>query len=135
MNQLPGKNTDPLKKLVDKSFLEQPSDQFTASVMGKLGISVAPAVTSYEPVISRKGWLFIALISAMFFYLALSGNSTGTLNTNALAVQSTIQNTTSALSALLSGSVALLLTLSALAAFLLIGAESLYRQSRLRTSY
>lgn len=135
MNQLPVKNTDPLKKLIDKSFLEQPSDHFTASVMSKLGIALTPAVIRYEPVISRKGWLFIALISALFFYLALSGNSTGTLNTNALVVQSTIQHTTSALSALLSGSVALLLTLSALAAFLLIGAESWYRQNRLRTTH
>lgn len=134
MNQLPDKNKDSLKKAIGKNMLEQPSDNFTASVMDKLGIATAPVAIRYEPVISRKGWIFISLISIVIFYLALSGNSSGELNDKTLVLQSTLQQATAAFSTIFSGSVAILLTMASFAVFILFGAESVFRQSRMRTA-
>ena len=134
MNQLPDKKNDPLKKLIGNSMLEQPSDQFTASVMSKLGIAPVPVVIRYEPVISRNGWIFIAALAGMLIYLALSGSATESFTSNTMIVQTALQQTTSGIGKLFSGSVFILLAMSALAVFLLFGAESWYRQTRLRTA-
>ncbi|MDQ3050596.1 MAG: hypothetical protein M3Q95_06890 [Bacteroidota bacterium] len=132
MNQLPDKNNDPLRKLIHKNQLEQPSIQFTASVMDKLGIAPV-SVTRYEPVISRKGWIIITLITITFFYLALAGSENATAGVNTVRLHEALQQTTSVLSTILSGSFALLLSLASLAVFILFGVESWYRQTRLRT--
>ena len=75
MNQLPDKNHDPLHKMIGKQLLEQPSNDFTNSVMGKLGIAPAPAAIRYEPVISIKGWFGIAILFIVICYLAVSGSA------------------------------------------------------------
>jgi len=133
MNQLPDKHKDPLKKLISNKMLEQPSDQFTASVMGKLGIAPSPVIIKYEPVISRKGWFLIASISFMLIYLALSGSTTESFDTKAVLVQSAIEQSAALIDNVFSGSVALLLAIGTLAAFLLLSAESIYRRTQLHT--
>jgi uncharacterized membrane protein YdbT with pleckstrin-like domain len=132
MNQLPDKKNDPLKKLISKNMLEQPSDQFTASVMGKLGIAPAPAGIRYEPVISAKGWIFIALVTGLLIYLALSGSATESFSSKTIMVQSVMQQGTSFFEQLFSGSVMALIAIATLAIFLLSGAESMYRRSQMR---
>ncbi len=134
MNQLPNKKNDPLKKLISNSMLEQPSDQFTASVMGKLGIAPAPVVIRYEPVISRNGWIFIAALAGILIYLALSGSATESFTSKTLIMQSALQQGTSAIGSIFSGSIVLLTTMAALAIFMLVGAESWYRRNRLYTA-
>ena len=134
MNQLPNKEQDALKNLFNDSMLEQPSDQFTASVMNKLNISPSVTAIKYEPVIGLNGWIFIAIITGLFFFLALSGTSTDTFSSKAILLQTALQNGTSAIENVFSGPIILLLALAASAVFALIGAESWYRQSRLRTT-
>ncbi len=134
MNQLPHKNNDGLNKIIGKNMLEQPSDNFTASVMDKLGIVTTPVAIRYEPVISRKGWLFITSISILILYLAISGGSKGESNQNVLMIQSSLTQATTAFSSLFSGSFALLCTIASLAVLILFGAESWYRQSRLHVA-
>ncbi len=134
MNQLADKNNDALNKIIGKNMLEQPSDNFTASVMDKLGIVTTPVAIRYEPVISRKGWFLIAAISILIFYLAISGSSTGETNQNVQMIQSSLMQATTAFSSLFSGSLALLCTLASLAVLILFGAESWYRQSRLHAA-
>ena len=134
MNQLPDKKNDRLKKLIGDSMLEQPSDQFTASVMNRLGIAPAPAAIRYEPVISRNGWIFIAALAGTLIYLAMSGSATESFTSNTMMVQTALQQTTSGIGELFSGSIVLLLAMSAMAVFLLFGAESWYRQNRLHSA-
>ncbi len=132
MNQLPDKNNDTLRKLISNSQLEEPSAQFTASVMNKIGIAPA-AVIRYEPVISRKGWVMIVLITLLIVYLALAGSATESSYGATLRLHDAIQQTTTVMSTLLSGSIALLFALASLAVLVLFGVESWYRQARLRT--
>jgi len=134
MNQLPHKDQDALKNLFNDSMLEQPSDIFTASVMNRLNLAPAATAIKYEPVITRNGWIFISVLTGLIFYLAISGTVTDSFSSKSMMLESILDQGAAAAGSMLSGSVALLLALVTLAAFVLIGVESWYRQSRLRTT-
>lgn len=125
---------DPLKKLISKNLLAQPSSEFTASVMEKLGIAAIPTGIKYEPVISRKGWIFTGILGILFLYLALSGSTNGSMTAGAVMLESGLRQSTSILQSALSGSGVLLLTMASVAGLLLAGAESWYRSTRLQGS-
>jgi hypothetical protein len=132
MNQVPDKKRDPLNKLIGKNMLEQPSDQFTASVMNKLGIAPAPAVIRYEPVISRTGWFFIAVLAVLLIFLAMSGTPRGSLDQQAVLVESVLQQGTSFIGQVFASSIMPVLAIGTFAVLILFGAESLYRRSHLK---
>jgi hypothetical protein len=84
-------------------------------------------------VISWKGWLIIAAIALILIYLVISGSTTESFSSKTILVQTAVQQSTSFIDNIFTGSVALLLSLGTLAAFLLLGVESLYRRTQLRT--
>lgn len=76
------RKTDPLKDIINASYLESPPDGFTASVMKRLP---APAPFVLKPVITLKGWIMVA--GSVIFMLVLgfsSSNQTGTSFLNSL---------------------------------------------------
>lgn len=69
-------NDNELEKLIDKTMkmavLESPTEDFTSSVMSKVeNISLNKSI-SYEPLISKKTWIFICVtVSALYGYVGL----------------------------------------------------------------
>ena len=82
-------NTDKqIEKLVDKMMkettLEKPSFDFTLNVMSQVKALSSSSVMIYKPLISKKGWIFIAIVLlALTLYLAfgIKTESTGFLST------------------------------------------------------
>jgi len=60
---------DELKKLFKKERLESPSFRFTEDVMAKVRVEVK--IESYQPVISRLGWVIVSFFILAVFVFAL----------------------------------------------------------------
>ena len=65
MKNIPDKKDDLLGKILGEEFLETPSFNFTDKVMSKLNLSPDSTISTYQPVISTRGWLIIAGIAAL----------------------------------------------------------------------
>lgn len=130
MNQSPDKNQDPLKKLLNKGFLEQPSSNFSASVFDKLNIAPPPSAIKYEPVISSKGWIFIAMIVSLILWLASSREPAS----NTLMIDHILNQTIYSIKVQIETPFILIISMLSISVFVLFSIESLYRQSRLKVS-
>ncbi|MEN8788790.1 MAG: hypothetical protein ABF293_11560 [Flavobacteriaceae bacterium] len=64
-----------IRKLVVEAGADQPSDQFTQSLMKKIGQEqLQSSVTRYQPLISKKGWLPIAATILGICFILLTGD-------------------------------------------------------------
>ncbi len=71
------KTDDFLRKLVVEAGADQPSEQFSRSVMEKIEqMPLRSSVIRYKPLISKKGWLPIAalVLGICFILLSADGN-------------------------------------------------------------
>ncbi len=134
MNYLPEKNKDPLKKLLRNEKLEQPSLNFTTNVLDKLGIAPPTPSVKYEPVISKKGWFLISAVVISILWMALTGSSGSTVLSKSTVVDDALGKTTSIFLSLTDNSFVFMICMLSIAVFMLVSAESLYRQSRLKTT-
>ncbi|MFI5220517.1 MAG: hypothetical protein ACHQNT_13610 [Bacteroidia bacterium] len=87
---------DVMKNIIRKGGLEQPSFNFTNTVMSKIHSPQSAAAFIYQPVISRKAWitigaLFVALCGFVFL-IPPGGNSAVDLSKYILPAQQTINN-------------------------------------------
>jgi hypothetical protein len=133
MMHLPEKNKDPLRKIVSSEMLDQPPAQFTASVMGRLGLSVSPSI-KYEPVISLRGWLMIGIVFITLCILGLSGTDSPESFSGIDQFRNSVRYSTTVFENLFAGSFTIILTVSAMAVLLLFAADGLYRRSRLQAT-
>lgn len=134
MNQLPNKKDDALSSLLKSNMLETTSDQFTAGVFAKLGLELAPAKVVYEPVISKAGWIIISVVAAVILALALFGTTSEAVSPAAATFDHYARQTGSLFDALINNSAVVIVTILSLSVFFLVGAESVYRQTRLKTA-
>ncbi len=70
------KADDLIRNLVVEAGADQPSDQFTESLMEKIEQSQFPSsITRYKPLISKKGWLPISafVLGICFILLTVDG--------------------------------------------------------------
>ncbi|MBL0342545.1 MAG: hypothetical protein IPP71_17575 [Bacteroidetes bacterium] len=135
MKQLPNKNEDLLKKMLSNDLLEQPSAHFTSDVLGKLGISTATNSIKYEPVISKNGWILIGIIIGSILWFALSNfTSTSEAGFSSLIINQTLSKTNGFIRLFTDDSFVLLISILSIAVFMLVSAESVYRQSRLKAA-
>jgi hypothetical protein len=65
-----------IKSLFEEAGTEEPSGRFTNSVIDKIKTQSAPSVFTYQPVISKSGWLTIAAIGALAFLYLVFVNPT-----------------------------------------------------------
>lgn len=134
MNALPDKNNDRLHQLIDVNLAEKPSPDFNAAIMQRLGIAPKAVKISYEPAISRNGWLFITFVAGLILYFALSGSGN---NMQSLPVAHEIGKSVdtglTALTSLFETSSMLVICMAIVSVFILTAAESYYRQSKLKT--
>lgn len=89
-------SNDAMKNIIRKGGLEQPSFDFTNTVMSKIQSPQSAAAFIYQPVISRKAWVifggfFIALCGFVFL-IPPGGNSAVDLSQYILPAQQTINN-------------------------------------------
>ncbi len=69
------KNLDSLsRKVVKDASLERPSENFMDSVMAQVTALEDNRVTVYQPLISRKGWILIAIIFLSVMSYAIFNN-------------------------------------------------------------
>ena len=129
MNNLPDKNKDVLHQLIDANLAEKPSPGFNVAIMQQLGVAPKASQVTYEPAISKNGWIFIAIITALIFYFALSGTGNN-VETHPLAGQigKSVDNGLSTLLSLFESSSMVLICMAVVSIFILTIAESLYRQ-------
>jgi hypothetical protein len=59
-----------IKSLFEEAGTEEPSGRFTNSVIDKIKTQSAPSVFTYQPVISKSGWLTIAAIGAPCLFVS-----------------------------------------------------------------
>ncbi len=133
MEKMPAKKDDVLKKLIRQELLEPTPVDFTQNVMSGLGIAPAKSTIIYEPVISKKGWFLILLVTSGIITFLFSGNGTENKNGALTFSKPVVQQFENAIAATFSGSGMIYLPMAALAVFLLFLAESFFRQSRLKT--
>lgn len=135
MNALPDKNNDRLHQLIDVNLAEKPSADFNAAIMQRLGLAPKSVKISYEPAISKNGWLFITLVACIILYFALSGSGN---NLQSLPVANEIGKSVdtglTALTSLFENPSMLLICMAIISVFILTAAESYYRQSKLKTA-
>lgn len=98
MNENVDKNLDQLsRKIMRQSSIEQPPFDFTQNVMAQIESLEHSKVTTYTPLISKRIWVFIALLFIVIFGLAVFGateENTGWINYLRLDIfsQFSIQN-------------------------------------------
>ena len=131
MTTLPDKSNDPFRKIVNRELLEQPSLNFTDAVLNKVGLKPS-VVFKYEPVISIKGWIGIGIMFIFLCYIGLSGNDSSAPGVG--NITETLHSGTSIIQNFTAGTFTALLTLAAMAALLLLTADSVYRRSRLHAA-
>ncbi len=135
MNALPDKNNDRLHQLIDVNLAEKPSADFNAAIMQRLGLAPKSVKISYEPAISKNGWLFITLVACIILYFALSGSGN---NLQSLPVANEIGKSVdtglTALTSLFENPSMLVICMAIISVFILTAAESYYRQSKLKTA-
>ncbi len=74
MNENADKYLDELtKKVIKETPLEQPSFNFTASVMSQVAELSSNTVTTYKPLISKKGWIIISIVFLSLILFMLFG--------------------------------------------------------------
>ncbi len=134
MNQLPNRKDDALSSLLKSNMLEPTSDQFTAGVLAKLGLEVSPAKVVYEPVISKIGWIIISIVVTTIMALAFFGSPGEAIAPAATTFDLYMRQTGSWFDALANNSSILIISILSFTVFFLVGAESVYRQSRLKTA-
>ena len=76
MNENADKYLDELsRKVMSQSTVEQPSFDFTKSVIAQIENIGTSTVTTYTPLISKRIWVVIGLILASIFGVAIFGTS------------------------------------------------------------
>lgn len=60
-----------IKKLFNKTGLENPSSDFTYNVMANVQVEMQPHQVSCKPVINVKGWILVASIVALLALLVV----------------------------------------------------------------
>ncbi len=134
MTNLPDKNSDPLRKILNHEMLEQPSVNFTGSVMNSLGLAPAISTIKYEPVITLRGWILISIIFITICLLGLFGGNNSGGFAGLERFGETISYSTSLFLNLVTSPFALILSVSAFAIMLLFAADGWYRHSRLHVT-
>jgi len=132
MEHLPDKKHDLLNKLVDPGMLSAPPENFTGSVMNKLGIVPVKNSISFKPVISRKGWIFIGLTILTIFVFALTGTSPAEQSATGLKSEIIARQVNNSFASAFTNPGMIYYSSLAFAVFLVFLAESKYRQSRLK---
>lgn len=64
-------NDDVFKNIIRKGGLEQPSFDFTQNIMSKIQSSNYSSVYAYQPVISKKVWMFVSAVVAFLLIFIL----------------------------------------------------------------
>jgi hypothetical protein len=132
MDDLGINKNDKLAKLLKKQQREIPSANFTSDVMSRLGLATSYNY-QYEPLISIKGWLFISFIILLMVLSVFSGSTTS-LSANSNSLEGISNNAFNIIHSVTGSKAVLLLSIAAVCAFILISAESFYRNIKLRIS-
>lgn len=65
-----------LKQILQETPLEEPSVHFTEGVLDKIEqLQVEVQCVSYQPIISKKVWVLILMITGLALYLSIYGTS------------------------------------------------------------
>lgn len=76
---------DLIKKVIKETPIEQTSFNFTETVMSQVGALSTSSVTTYKPLISKKAWVFIAVVFLLtIVYLFFENNHSTSPWLNAL---------------------------------------------------
>jgi hypothetical protein len=77
MNDQTDKYLDELaKKVIKDAPLETPSFNFTNAVMSQVAALNNNKITTYKPLISKTGWIFISIGILTLIFIILFGNKT-----------------------------------------------------------
>jgi len=69
------------EKIITASNLETPSLDFTATIMSNINVVTKQSEsTIYKPLISKKAWLFIAVVFILLLSYILSVNTSGNIS-------------------------------------------------------
>lgn len=74
---------DLLKKAISRELLKKPSDGFTDKVMKD--VFILKDIKPYQPLISKKVWLFFLVLFVAFFIVILLRQSEANIETSKLA--------------------------------------------------
>ncbi len=75
-----------VKRVVDEIGLEQPSIDFTKSVLSKIQSETKKSAISYKPLISKSAWVVLATIVFGIFLYVIFGNPRMEINSPAFSV-------------------------------------------------
>jgi hypothetical protein len=66
---------DFIRKVVNHAGLEAPANDFTKNILSKIKLEKNKStVTVYQPLISRTGWLIMAIFAVILFAFVIFGN-------------------------------------------------------------